>query len=180
MNVVDEIITMFKTRGHEAYVGEAVSQKEHALQSALLAESEMAPAPLITAALLHDIGHLITKLPEDCAQQGIDDKHEDLGWAWLRKHFGDDVTQPIRLHVDAKRFLCAREPGYHEGLSDASKLSLSLQGGPFAEDQAREFIDRPHAADAVRLRHWDDEAKIPGLPTPDLDHFRGYIEASLR
>lgn len=175
-DVIDRIIELFAERGRERYGGEEVSQTEHALQAALAAESEGASAELITAALLHDLGHLLHNLPDDCADQGIDDRHEDLACRWLERHFGPAVTEPIRLHVEAKRYLCATEPGYLDELSDASRTSLRLQGGPFQSEEVVLFQQNPHGESAVRLRRWDDIAKIKDLPTPTLSHFRVYVE----
>jgi len=123
MNVVDEICDLFATKGHAAYVGEPVSQLEHALQAAHHAEQAGASDALVVAALLHDIGHLVHKLPEDAADHGIDTRHEQLGQAWLARSFGPAVTEPIRLHVPAKRYLCATDADYVAHLSAASVQS---------------------------------------------------------
>lgn len=176
MNVVDEICELFATKGHDAYVGEPVSQLEHALQSAFYAERAGADDELVVAALLHDVGHLIHKLPEDCADHGIDDRHEKLGQAWLARHCGPKVTEPVRLHVAAKRYLCATDADYLRQLSPASKQSLELQGGPFTAEEARQFEVNPHFRQAVDLRRWDDLAKVPGMPVPGLDHYRSRLE----
>lgn len=175
-DVINRIVELFEARGNELYGGEAVSQTEHALQAALAAEKEGAGAELITAALLHDLGHLLHNLPEDCAEQGIDDRHEDLAYRWLTRYFGPAVTEPIRLHVAAKRYLCAVKPGYHDELSDASKLSLSIQGGPFSPTEVAEFDKNPFCDPAIRVRYWDDIAKIKDLPTPDLQYYRRFME----
>lgn len=176
MNVVDEICELFSTKGHAAYIGEPVSQLEHALQSAYHAEHSGASDALVVAALLHDFGHLIHKLPEDCADHGIDDRHEALGQAWLRRYFGPEVTEPVRLHVAAKRYLCATDPGYFGELSPASVQSLALQGGPFSAAEVAEFEANPHYQAAVELRRWDDLAKVPGMEVPGLEHYRARLE----
>lgn len=176
---LEEIRTAFARRGNQSY-GEGVTQTEHALQAGWLAEQAGAPAALVVAALLHDIGHLIHDLPEDIAETGIDTQHESLGSAWLSRHFGPEVTEPVRLHVEAKRYLCTAEPGYLDRLSEASKLSLRLQGGPHSATEAEAFARGPHAEAAVRLRHWDEEAKVVGMRTPGLAHFDSFIEAVLR
>lgn len=179
MNVVDEILELFATKGHAAYIGEPVSQLEHALQSAWHAEASGAGDALLVAALLHDMGHLVHKLPEDCADHGIDDRHEAIGQAWLRRHFGPEVTEPVRLHVAAKRYLCATDASYLSQLSPASVQSLALQGGPFSAEETAEFASNPHHQAAVALRRWDDLAKVPGLQVPGLDHYRQKIERVL-
>ena len=175
---IDVILGLFQERGDAAYLGESVSQTEHALQTAWAAEQASAGSGLIAAALLHDIGHLLHDLPEDCALSGIDDAHELRGERWLVRFFGPDVTEPIRLHVAAKRFLCATDPAYLGLLSEASLRSLQLQGGPFTEDEGAQFRRHPYGEAAVALRRFDEQAKVPGLPTPPLEHFRPYLEAA--
>jgi [1-hydroxy-2-(trimethylamino)ethyl]phosphonate dioxygenase len=179
MTPIEQIFERFERHGGKDYGGERVRQLEHALQCAALAEAEGATPALITASLLHDIGHLIHDLGHAPAARGIDDRHEVLGQEWLKRWFGADVTEPVRLHVPAKRYLTATDPGYFATLSSGSVRSLELQGGPFSAGDAADFIGQPHAADAVRLRRWDEGAKVPGKVTPDLVHFRRYIEASL-
>ncbi|HXV26343.1 MAG TPA: HD domain-containing protein [Alphaproteobacteria bacterium] len=179
MSIADEIFALYRRRGEASY-GEGVTQNQHALQSAWLAEKAGARPELIVAALLHDIGHLLHDLPEDIAERGIDTRHERLASAWLSQHFGLAVSEPVRLHVDAKRYLCSVEPGYVGALSDASRLSLTLQGGPMSEAEARAFAMQQHSPEAVRLRRWDDEAKEIGLSTPDFAHFRPHLEAALK
>jgi len=155
-----------------------VSMTEHGLQAAFLAEQENAGPALIAAALLHDIGHLLHGLPEDLAEQGIDSEHESLASAWLSQYFPPGVSEPVRLHVAAKRYLCVVEPGYLPALSSASQLSLSLQGGPMSEAEAARFAGERFSSDAVRLRRWDDLAKVPARKTPSLDHYRAILEAA--
>jgi phosphonate degradation associated HDIG domain protein len=180
MSPIDEIIERLDKFGGAQYGGERVTQLAHALQCATLAEEEGADAALISAALLHDIGHLVHDLGPSPAARGIDDRHEMRGEEWLSRWFGEAVTVPVRLHVDAKRYLTGTDPGYLAILSAESVRSLELQGGPFSTDLADWFIGLPHAAEAVRVRRWDEAAKAPGKPTPDLAHFRQYLEASLR
>jgi phosphonate degradation associated HDIG domain protein len=171
MLTLQAIEDLFKARGHEQYSGEPVTQLEHALQSAALGEAEGADDELVTAALLHDIGHLIQDFGETPTLRGIDDVHQYAAIPFLRGLFGERVLGGVRLHVDAKRYLCATRPGYHEALSEDSKRSLVLQGGVFDEAQASAFIAQPGASDAVRVRLWDDRAKQVGAPTPPLEHF---------
>jgi len=168
---LDDIEALFRDKGHAQYSGEPVSQLEHALQSAHLAEEEGADDELVTAALLHDLGHLLNDQGETPSLRGIDDLHQFFALPFLRGVFPDRVLDAIRWHVDAKRYLCATRPAYWAGLSDDSKRSLVLQGGVFSADEAREFIGRPHAQDAVRLRLWDDKAKKSNHTTPDLAHY---------
>ena len=166
-----DIAKLFEAHGHIAYGGEPVNQVEHALQCAQMAESESAGDALVTAALLHDLGHLLNRLGETPTARGIDDQHQYFAVPFLRGLFPAAVIEPIRLHVDAKRALCALEPDYHAGLSEDSKRSLALQGGVFGPGEAQAFAARPHAREAMRLRRWDDRAKQAGLPTPPLSHF---------
>ena len=179
-NPIEEIFERFDRHGNDDYGTDPVRQLEHALQCAALAEAEGAEARLMTAALLHDIGHLIHDLGDAPAVRGIDDRHEVLGRDWLARFFGAAVTEPVALHVDAKRYLTATDPGYFATLSAGSVRSLELQGGPFSSELAAGFIGLPYAGDAVRLRRWDEAAKVPDKVTPDLEHFRRYMEASLR
>ncbi len=180
MSVTDEIFEIFARRGDEAYFGEPVSQTEHALQAAYQAEQEGAAQTLIVAALLHDIGHLIHGMGEDIADRGVDARHEAAGEAWLARHFPPAVTEPVKLHVAAKRYLCHTDPEYFSQLSPASVQSLALQGGPFSEREARAFESHRHYREALRLRRWDDAAKIPGLEVPKLEHYRSALNAVAR
>jgi phosphonate degradation associated HDIG domain protein len=173
--ITDQIRHLFQTCGDSLYGGEGVTQLEHALQAAMLAEAEGADVQLIVAALLHDIGHLLHDLPDDAPDQGVDDVHEVLANNWLRRHFGPEITEPVRMHVDAKRYLCAVKPGYQASLSPASLQSLKLQGGALCDQEAREFERNRFFEDGICLRRWDDLAKVTGLDTPSLDHFLAYI-----
>lgn len=168
---LDEIADLFLTRGHEQYAGEPVSQLQHALQSATLAERAGADDELVTAALLHDLGHLVQDLGATPTLRGVDDFHQFIALPFLRGRFSDRVLGAIRGHVDAKRYLCATRPGYREALSADSQRSLALQGGVFDAEHAAAFIARPGAEDAVQLRLWDDLAKCADAPTPPLSHF---------
>jgi [1-hydroxy-2-(trimethylamino)ethyl]phosphonate dioxygenase len=179
MNALQEIRDAFARRGVETY-GEGVSQLEHALQCAMCAERDAASPALIAATLLHDIGHLIHDLPHDIADQGIDAQHESLGSAWLSRHFGPDVTEPVRLHVAAKRYLATTETGYRDILSPASVQSLELQGGLMSMQECMRFGAERFADDAIKLRRWDDEGKVVGARTPGLVHFERYVSAALR
>ena len=176
--VFQDVFHVIATKGAARYGAEPVSQLEHALQCAALAERAGAPSSLITAALLHDIGHLIED-DETAVARGLDLCHEVCGALALRALFPKAVTEPIRLHVSAKRYLCAVNEGYFNRLSPASVASLALQGGPMAPAEAAEFAETPYAKAAAALRVWDDLAKDPTAQTPDLAHFRRHAEAAL-
>ena len=166
-----DIEELFRRHGDIEYSGEGVTQLEHALQTAQRAESEGAADTLVTAALLHDLGHLLNLQGDTPTARGIDDQHQYYAIPFLRPLFPSDVIEAIRLHVDAKRALCALEPDYYAALSADSKRSLALQGGIFSPGEAAAFMAKPFAADAVRVRRWDDAAKIPGHNTPSLSHY---------
>ncbi|HEY1427003.1 MAG TPA: metal-dependent phosphohydrolase [Caulobacteraceae bacterium] len=177
---VDEVMALFGRRGLERY-GEHVTQLDHALQCASLAVEDGAPTSLIAAALLHDYGHLIDDRGHMAERDGLDGQHEAVGAAALAAWFGPEVTQPIALHVEAKRYLCATEPDYFEALSPASQLSLELQGGPFTPAEAAAFAARPFAAEAVRLRRWDDWAKaLEPARRRSLESFRAVLVEAAR
>ncbi|MFB2833061.1 phosphonate degradation HD-domain oxygenase [Floridanema evergladense] len=174
MKVKTKIVEILRSRGDRQYGGEAVSQLEHALQCATLARDCGASNELVIACLLHDFGHLVHSLGEDGLQTGLDDRHEYRVIPWLRPLYSEAVTEPIRLHVQAKRYLCAVEPSYFASLSPASQQSLILQGGIYSPEEAAAFISLPFAEDAVQLRRWDEQAKIPGQVTPSLEDFMTY------
>ena len=150
------------------------------MQCAALAEAAHSSASLISACLLHDLGHLIHSLGDDVGERGIDDRHEHRAMPFLKFLFRAEVTAPIRLHVNAKRYLCSTDTTYWDTLSPASKRSLELQGGIFSPEAANAFMQQPYAHEAVQLRRWDDQAKISGLETPHIEHFRPYLDACIR
>lgn len=168
---IDDILALFSRLGGRTYEGEGVTQVAHALQCATLAEQEGAGDALVCACLLHDAGHLWNDRGETPTARGIDDRHEDVAAARLAATFGPEVTEPVRLHVEAKRWLCAADAGYCAGLSADSIRSLALQGGPLDEEAARAFEARPFAREAIALRRWDDRAKDPAMETPPLERF---------
>jgi phosphonate degradation associated HDIG domain protein len=175
LSSLEAVLRLFATRGARSY-GEGVSQLEHALQTASLAQADGAPASLVVAALLHDIGHLRVR-EADAVER--DHRHEAIGPQMLAGLFGPDVRAPIALHVAAKRYLCAREPGYHEALSPASQASLALQGGAFDEAGADAFERRPFWREAVALRRWDDLAKRAEPCGRRFEDFLPVLRASL-
>jgi [1-hydroxy-2-(trimethylamino)ethyl]phosphonate dioxygenase len=152
-----------------------INQRQHALQAAWLAEQQGCPASLIVASLLHDIGHLVHDLGDHPAEAGVDDLHEERGYGFLAAWFGPEVTEPVRLHVAAKRYLCATEADYFSKLSKDSVLSLSLQGGPMSADEVAAFEAVPQSAAAVQLRRFDEQAKVRNLETPAIQHFLPYV-----
>ncbi|MFT4992544.1 MAG: phosphonate degradation associated HDIG domain protein [Polaromonas sp.] len=177
-----EIIHLFETRATSQYGREAVSQLEHALQCAQLAEQAGETDATVVAALLHDLGHLIAAKKEDRPDdtQQRDDLHQYIAIPFLRGLLPDSVLEPIRLHVDAKRYLCAAVPTYWASLSPASKRSLELQGGAYSEAELAIFLAQPYAEEAVRLRRYDDLAKVPKATTPGLAHFQKKLEALVK
>ena len=177
---LDEIRGLFVQYGHIAYAGEPVTQLQHALQSGALAQEAGADEALVAAAFLHDLGHLLNLQGETPTERGIDDRHQYFVLPFLRPVLPERVLEPIRLHVDAKRYLCAVDENYAARLSTDSVRSLALQGGVFDADTARAFIEKPFAREAVALRRWDDAAKFPGKRTPDLAHFMGVVERVMR
>jgi phosphonate degradation associated HDIG domain protein len=177
---ISDICILFARKGGRAYDGEPVTQLEHALQSAARAEDAGAPPALVAAALLHDLGHLLNDQGETPTLRGVDDLHQYAALPFLRDLYDDAVLAPIKLHVDAKRYLCATRAGYSEALSIDSKRSLALQGGVFTPAEAAAFIAQPFAANAVAVRLWDDLAKVPAAATPPLAHYVPILEAAQR
>jgi phosphonate degradation associated HDIG domain protein len=178
--ITQEILNLFETNGSSMYGGEAVTQLEHALQCAELARQNNASDELITASLLHDIGHLLHNLPDDASDNGIDDMHELLGNKFLQNYFTPAAVEPVRLHVQAKRYLCAVDPDYYETLSEPSKISLQFQGGIMNKEEVVLFEQNEFYKQAVDLRRWDDLAKDANLTSPSIETFINAIENSLK
>jgi len=175
MSLADDILAIYASHGAAAYFGERVSMTEHGLQAAHFAQLEGAPEALVVAALLHDIGHLLEAVPQDIAQWTTDARHAETGGRWLARHFGAEVSEPVRLHVRAKRYLCATDSDYLRQLSSASVHTLRLQGGAMSAEELRQFETERFASDAVRVRRWDDQGKVAGLKTPPLRAFAPLI-----
>lgn len=169
--IVDWVFEKFAVLGHRRY-SEEVTELEHALQSATLAERAGEKPSLVAACLLHDFGHLVHGLAEDIADHGIDGCHEEAGHEALRGRFVASVVDPGRLHVAAKRYLCTVDEAYLAGLSPASARSLELQGGTMSPAEVAAFEAEPFFEDAVTLRKYDDLGKIVDMSTPNLEHFR--------
>jgi [1-hydroxy-2-(trimethylamino)ethyl]phosphonate dioxygenase len=180
MSVIAEILAMYAARGAGVYFGERVSMTEHSLQTAWFAHNESAPGPLIVAALLHDIGHLVEDVPEALEDWKSDARHEEVGARWLAQHFGPGICEPVRLHVPAKRYLCATDAQYFARLSPASVHTLKLQGGPMSPSEVARFESEPYFRDAVRVRRWDDQGKVAGLVTAPLGAYLSLIGQSER
>jgi phosphonate degradation associated HDIG domain protein len=177
LNVTEEILAIFGARGAGAYFGESVSMTEHALQAAYFARAAGAAPGLIVAALLHDIGHLVEDVPAELADWTSDAHHEEVGGRWLAARFGPEVSEPVRLHVPAKRYLLATDAGYLAMLSPASVVTLKLQGGPMAAHEVAKFEAEPFHRQAVLIRRCDDRGKVAGLDTPRLGDYRALLEA---
>lgn len=179
-DILAEIQRLLEQKASGRYGLSLINQQQHALQGAWLAEGEDKGDAMVVAALLHDIGHMVHDLGESPADAGIDDRHEELGHAWLQAHFGPEVTEPVRLHVAAKRYLCATEADYFAKLSPDSVKSLALQGGPMSPEEVAAFEALPQHGDAVQLRRYDERAKVKGLATPPVAHFMPAVARCLR
>jgi phosphonate degradation associated HDIG domain protein len=179
-DAVGVIADLFASEGATEYLGEPVTQAAHLLQAAALAEQDSARDALIAAALLHDVGHFAGTLSGHDLMRGRDTRHGEAGAAWLAQWFGEEVTEPVRLHVAAKRYLCAVEPGYAAALSPASICTLGVQGGPMQDAELAQFEANRYAAAAVRVRRWDDAAKDPDAQPPVFDHFADVLRGLAR
>ncbi|HLG45910.1 MAG TPA: HD domain-containing protein [Reyranella sp.] len=171
-----ELLDIFVGRATKRYGLSGVNQLQHALQCAAHAEADGAPPATVLACLLHDVGHMIHGLGENPAGRGIDDVHEQLGADWLAERFGPEVSEPVRLHVAAKRYLCTVESDYFDKLAADSVRSLNLQGGRMSAEELATFRAHPQHAEAVRLRRFDEMAKDPRASTPDFDHYIRHVE----
>jgi gamma-butyrobetaine dioxygenase len=177
---VEAIAALFASEGAADYLAEPVSQAAHMLQAAALAEQAGAAPELIAAALLHDVGHFTGARTGQDLMRGTDNCHGEQGAAWLAQWFGPQVTEPVRLHVAAKRYLCAVEPDYYSRLSPASVYTLGVQGGPMRPAEIAEFEASPHAAAACQVRRWDDRAKEPAAAVLPFEHFAPVLTALAR
>ena len=177
---VGQIADLFASEGATEYLGEAVTQAAHMLQAADLAEQEGADDALVAAALLHDVGHFTGAVSGQHLMEGTDNRHSHGGADWLAQWFCPEVTEPVRMHVAAKRYLCAVEPGYADTLSPASVYTLGLQGGPMQGTELAEFAASTYAQAACRLRRWDDAAKDPDAAAPPFEHFRPLLAGLVR
>ncbi|MGF1639904.1 MAG: HD domain-containing protein [Rhodospirillales bacterium] len=174
--IVAFVADIFEQRGAGSYLGEPVTMSEHMLQSAALAEAASAGEALVAAALLHDIGHFTHAFPEDALDHGLDSRHDEAGARVLTPFFPALVTTCVHRHVDAKRFLCATDPRYFARLSPASVQTLALQGGPMTDREVAAFRTIADLDAIVRVRLWDDAAKIPGAVTPPFAHYAPLLQ----
>ena len=177
---IANIELLFISQGQKSYAGEGVSQLGHALQSGQLAMASGAPETLVAAAFLHDLGHMLNDQGETPTLRGLDDKHEVWASDFLANHFPLSVSEPVRLHVAAKRVLCAIQPDYIKKLSKDSIRSLALQGGPMSQHELEEFFQSDFAEDSILIRAWDDQAKKPKTATPNLRYFLDLCERVLK
>ena len=178
-DIIELIADIIERRGAESYLGEAVTMAEHMLQTASLARAEGASDAVVAAALLHDIGHYTSEFGTYTDEDIIDRKHDLAGAKVLAGRFPELVVECVRLHVAAKRYLCATEPAYYEALSPASKHSLALQGGPMDETEVAHFRAQPFHEEAVAVRRWDDSGKVIGVETLAFDDFRPLLRRVL-
>ena len=175
--IYQTLFSLYSEQGATAYFGESVTTLEHSLQAAHFARKSNASDALIAAALLHDVGHLLARAPADVAEWKADARHEVSGARWLASRFGPDVFEPVRLHVPAKRYLCATDPNYAAQLSSASLHTLKLQGGPMSAAEIQAFQAEPYHRAAISLRQWDDSGKVAGLSTRGFADYRALILA---
>jgi phosphonate degradation associated HDIG domain protein len=168
---------LFESEGSGEYLGEQVSMAQHMLQTGAAARLAGAPQSLVVAALVHDVGHFTGVRSGRDLMRGTDNHHDEAAASWLGRWFGPAVTEPVRLHVAAKRYLCAVEPEYYDALSEASKYTMGVQGGRMSTDEVDAFARQPYAEDAVALHRWDDLGKDPASDELALEDFRQYIDA---
>jgi phosphonate degradation associated HDIG domain protein len=176
MSTYQELVQIFESAKGAEYLGEDITLVEHMLQCAELAQAQGAPDWLVVAALLHDIGHILIPDAQEAQDAGMDRHHDEVGAAWIAERFPVNVVEAVRLHVDAKKYLVAQDPEYLAKLSEASLITLEIQGGVFTEAECQEFLKLPFASEAIQLRRWDDEGKIRGASKVSVEHFRPVIE----
>lgn len=179
MPIIDEIFENMQRLAHVEY-GEQITTVAHSLQAAVFAKQDGADELMIAAAFLHDYGHFCHDMGEDIAEKGIDAIHEELGAKALQDYFVPEVIEPMRMHVAAKRYLVATNPEYIKNVSPASMLSLQVQGGPFNDEEVRDFEANPYYKRAIQLRRYDEAGKIPDMEVPDLEYYRPYLEKALK
>ena len=175
-NIVKFLGSIFDRRGGEEYLGEPVTMGQHMLQGATIAEQNDQPEEIIVAALLHDIGHFTSEFGTYSPDDTEDRHHEEAGGEVLERFFPSVITDSVRYHVAAKRYLCATRPEYFRRLSKASVHTLSLQGGPMSVDEVADFERNPNLKAIVAVRYLDDAGKRPDMETPDFWHFAPMVQ----
>lgn len=175
LTAAQRIFSVFHEHGSRHY-GEHVSELEHALQTAEFARKFGESDAVVLSCLLHDYGHMLHDLGEDIARKGIDAKHEEIGAALLKDMFPEEILEPIRQHVAAKRYFCWKNSAHAEGLSESSRLSLQLQGGAMTESEAKSFETNPHFESCLKVRRYDDMGKVPAMHTAELESYGNLIE----
>lgn len=173
----EALAELFEAEGDQDYLGEAVSMAQHMLQAGQAARDAGADRELVVAAVVHDVGHFSGAISGTQLMQGTDNHHDEAAVSWLGQWFGPEIIEPVRMHVDAKRYLCATDAAYYDQLSDASKYTMSVQGGPMSQAEVDAFASSPYVDAAVALRKFDDLGKDPNLAEIPLSQFRVDIEA---
>ena len=177
MNIVDQIISSY-SNNKSLYIGEKVTIAEHMIQAAMLAEKTNCSSNLVCSSLLHDYGHFVLENPDDLVNKEKDGRHEYLGYKFLKKYFVKDVVEPIKYHVKAKKYL-ARNKKYYQILSEASKVSLKLQGGIMNDNEAKEFESNEFFESSIKLRRFDEEAKKAGLKIKSINEYKNLLVSKL-
>ena len=178
MQVVDKIISNF-TNNKSLYIGEKVTMSEHMIQTAMLAEKAKCNDDLICSCLLHDYGHFILDNPDELVKENLDGKHEDIGYEYLKNIFKKEIIEPIKYHVQAKRYL-ARDKNYFESLSEASKISLKLQGGVLKDDESTKFEEQDYFKSTILLRKFDDAAKKTDIKMKSIHDYKKLLTSKIR
>ena len=178
--VVPFIMDLFARRGAEEYMGEPLSMAQHMEQTAACAVAGNASNELIVAALLHDIGHFVGDFPIDALENGIDNDHENVAAEFLAPYFPESVTEPIRLHVPAKKYLCATDKNYFDQLSDASKQTLVVQGGIMNSEEVKQFETNRYYREAVQLRKYDDNGKVANKTIHPIIHYQSLLGSLIK
>ena len=178
--VVPFIMDLFPRRGAEEYMGEPLSMAQHMEQTAACAVAGNASNELIVAALLHDIGHFVGDFPIDALENGIDNDHENVAAEFLAPYFPQSVTEPIRLHVPAKKYLCATDKNYFDQLSDASKQTLVVQGGIMNSEEVKQFETNRYYREAVQLRKYDDNGKVANKTIHPIIHYQSLLSSLIK
>lgn len=178
--IIPFIMDLFARRGAEEYMGEPVSMAQHMQQTAACAVADNASNDLIVAALLHDIGHFVGDFPIDALENGLDNNHESVASQFLEPYFPESVTEPIRLHVLAKKYLCATDKNYYFQLSDASKQSLEVQGGVMNSEEVKQFESNRYYREAIQLRKYDDDGKVADKIIHPVTHYQSLIRTLIK